>query len=638
MLDFQAVKPGLTRFAGQFPVVQAAAAGQAPTMPVPVLFGQAPADSVHFSGWKPKAAPKENPPYEVERPSASDRYSLGDVGTLSEYIGDFLENEYTGSEAGLSKALKTYDDVRHPVGLTEYRGKYAPVLDLYRTFGEQGYMGVSVPEQYGGGEAGSLAVVELARQLAYSDLGACTTILASVGLFGEPILDVGTEAQKHKYIPPIINGDAIGCFGLTEPDAGSDPGSLRTTAKAFIGEDGQRHWKLNGSKTFISNGNTADYAVILARTIDEHGNDRGLSGFIVERGDKGFSSNDVGKKVGLHTSDTAELTLDDVVVPEERLIGEEAGIGKGKHIYNNTLTGGRIGVGAQGLGVAERALDMAVEYARQRKQGGGGQIANYPEIREMLAKVAVRNEVSKVLAYHAARTKDAGLPFAKLAAMTKLMATELAAKEATDTAIQVFGGMGFMEESGVGKLWRDARVLRIYEGTSQIQKMIIAGQAVMEALGDADLLSEDKPLPGNIYEVVDQAFGQALRAAKPELEKQFMGMGHPLKALNAAQSVGYRLALIATEREALRAYKGHVERLQDAGLPSAKEEAILRLYARDVANQVLNLANEVGVPAKEDLRRLASVRRMVDHPEVSVREDLETVATGLLGESKLPRA
>ncbi len=633
MVDFQAVRPGLARFSAKLPTVSSA-----PDLSRAAVFISRSADSVHFSGWKPKAAPKEQPAYAVERPTAADPYSLGFVTEVSDYIGDLLDKKYLAPGALLEQALRRYDEVRHPRTQQEFRDKYAPVLALYRQFGEQGYMGISVPEQYGGGEAGSLAVVELARRLAYADLGACTTILASVGLFGEPILDVGTEAQKLKYIPPVINGDAIGCFGLTEPDAGSDPGSLRTTARAFIGPDGQRHWKINGTKTFISNGNTADYAVILARTIDEHGNDRGLSGFIVERGDAGFSSADVGKKMGLHTSDTAELSLNDVVVSEDRLIGGEGGIGKGKHIYNNTLTGGRIGVGAQGLGVAERALDMAVEYASQRKQGGGGAIANYPEIREMLARVAVRNEVSKVLAYHAARTKDAGLPFAKLAAMTKLMATELAAREATDTAIQVYGGMGFMEESGVAKLARDARVLRIYEGTSQIQKMIIAGQAVMEALGDADLLADNKPLPGNIYEVVDQAFGQALRAAKPELEKQFLGMGHPLKALNAAQSLGYRLALMATEREALRAYKAHVERLQDAGLPCVREQAILRLFAGDVARQLLGLANEVGVPAKEDLRRLASVRKMVDHPEVPVRDDLETVAASLLGPSRLPRA
>ena len=618
MVTFQAAQPLLTRFSASLPLT----ANTAPFAPAQA-FGPA-QDTVHFSGKTPEKPAPTVMPYDVEAPTSADRHSLGVAGELSEYIGDLLDKKYLANGAGLEKALKAYDDVKHPLTQEDFRRKFAPVLDLYRQMGAQGYMGVNVPEQYGGAEAGTLATIELARQLAYADLGACTTILASVGLFGEPVLDLGTEAQKMKYVVPVLAGDKIGAFGLTEPDAGSDPGSVRTTAKASIGPDGKRTWKLNGTKTFISNGNTADYAVIVAKTIDETGKDRGLSGFIVERGDVGFTSADVGKKMGLHTSDTAELSLDDVVIAEDRLIGEESGIGQGKRIYNETLTGGRIGVGAQGIGVAQRAQDMAVEYAKQRKQGGGNVIANYPEIRELIARTEVRNDAALALAYHAARTKDAGLPFAKHAAMTKLFATEFASKEATDASIQIHGGMGFMEETGVAKLARDARVLRIYEGTSQIQKMIIASQILGEVMsGNVPQIEGN---PKNVFEVVDKAFAQAIEAAQPEIVKEFTALGHPLKALNAAQSVGYRLALIATEREALLALKAHVETLEKANVPHEKEAAELRLFAGDVAKRALDLANEVGVPAKSDLRRLASVRSMVDHPATSVRDDLEVVA------------
>ncbi len=590
-------------------------------------------DTVQFSG----QAQKSRIPYTVEQPSTQDRYSLGLAQEIGAILKDILKKEYL-ENGRLDAALKNIEEMPHQLSSqAEYRKKYEPVLELYRILGEQGYAGLNAPAQYGGSDADTLSLVELSKQLAYADLGACTTILASIGLFGEPILDIGTEEQKLKYLPPVLTGEKIGAFGLTETQAGSDPGALKTTAKATIGPDGKRQWTLNGSKIFISNGNLADYAVILARTIDETGKDRGISAFVVEHGDAGYSTADAGKKVGLHTSDTAELFLDDVVVDDDRLVGGEAGIGRGKHIYNNTLTGGRIGVGAQGIGLAERALDEMVEYAKNRKQGGVS-IASYPELREMVAKVALQNEVSKVLAYHAARTKDAGEPYKKLASMTKLMGTEMAAKDATDTAIQVLGGMGFMEESKVGKLWRDARVLRIYEGTSQIQKLIIAGEILTEVMKDSSLMDKPTAPPKDLFEVVDQAFSFALNAAQPKFLSQFMALGHPMKAMNAAQPYGYRLALIATEREALLALKDHTERLKTAGLPSEKEETMLRLYSREVAKRALDLANEVGVPPEENLRRLDEVRQWVDHPKATSIQDLEKLAKDILGPSQLPSA
>lgn len=593
--------------------------------PSRMMFSAAPAADVfvpRFGSTTPPAAP-----YAVDTPTSTDRHSLGLAQEISDVTGDFLNKVYLAHNGLLDKALAQLEQTPHPRTQAEFRKKYEPVLELYRQFGAQGYLGMSVPAAYGGSEAGTLATVELARRLAYADLGACTTILASVGLFGEPILDVGTEAQKQKYLSEIISGNKIGAFGLTEPDAGSDPAALKTTAKAYIGADGQRHWKISGSKTFISNGNTADYSVILARTVDEHGQDRGLSGFIVHRDDAGFSTDDVGKKVGLHTSDTATQYLDEVDVPEERLIGGAAGIGKGKHIYNKTLTGGRIGVGAQGIGVAERALDLAIEYANVRKQGAmpdpnrpGQQIklpiASYAQVRDLITRPTVLVEVSKALAYHAARMKDAGLPYSKLAGMTKVMGTELAAKEATDAAIQACGGMGFMEETKVGKLWRDARVLRIYEGTSQVQLgLIIPRDLVKEIMSGQSQIAKQQPT--NDVERVDQAFRKGIQLAGADLMQQSTLYQMSLETLNAAQPFVYRLALIATEWEALLAYKAHVERLEAAQIPCPKEQAILRIYAADVA---------------------ARSEKLVAEMAPAYLEDMETVAADRLGKSLLPRA
>ena len=653
MIQFRGT--GLTRDQLQLDPLQQV---QAPTTPA-ILFGHAPADSVHFSGRRPAA--KEKPVYEILPATASDPYSLRDMLGDADITESVFGNDGIGKMAaqfqasGMEEVLRQHrSQPHHMADQSGYRSKYEAGTELYQLLGGNGFLGITVPEQYTGGRFdSSLITVKLGEMLGQMDLGTATNILASRGLFGDPILEVGTEEQKLKYIPGILSGEAIGAFGLTEPNIGSDPGSVKTTATAFVDSDGKRKWKLNGTKTFITNGNIADYYVIVAKTTDENGNSRKLSGFVVHADDAGFSTSDVaGKdsdgKLGLHTSDTATLNLDDVVLDDSRIIGGEEGLGQGRRIYDDTLTGGRIGVGAMGVGVAQAALDMEIQYAKERAQGKYKEpgtdgapkdlpIKNYIELREIIARDAIDVEVPRTLAYHAARVKDAGEPFKKLASMTKLFASEMAAKHVTDDNIQVHGGMGFMEETGAGKLWRDARVLRIYEGTSQIQKMIIVG----EILGDPamqDLKANAKPQkkgdhPKNVYEAIDWGLGAAMRHSEAPGIKAFDKYGHMMTVANAIQGYGYRTALIATYREGLRALKGHVERLKEAGIPSAKEEAMLRVFAFETLDKTKTLLAEMGVPKSDNPARFPAVMDMLLAPETTVMDDLEVVAQDLLGDS-----
>ncbi|AZB44679.1 acyl-CoA dehydrogenase [Bacillus sp. FJAT-42376] len=329
--------------------------------------------------------------------------------------------------------------------------------------GQLGLMGIPIPEEYGG--AGMdftsyiIAIHELSKVSA--TIGVILSVHTSVGT--NPILYYGNEQQKKHYVPKLASGEYLGAFCLTEPGAGSDAASLKT--KAVRKGD---HYVLNGSKVFITNGGEADVYIVFASTSPAAGS-KGISAFIVEKGTKGFIIGKDEHKMGLSGSRTVQITLEDCIVPAENLLGEE---GHGFKIALGNLDVGRIGIAAQSLGIAEAALEKSVEYAAGRHQFGKP-IAAQQGIGFKLADMATSVEASKLLIYQAASLRQKGIPCGKEASMAKLFASRTAMEVSTE-AIQVFGGYGYTKEYPVERYFRDAKICEIYEGTSEIQRMVIS--------------------------------------------------------------------------------------------------------------------------------------------------------------------
>jgi butyryl-CoA dehydrogenase len=332
-----------------------------------------------------------------------------------------------------------------------------------KKLGELGFMGMMVPEEFGGAGLDcvsySIAVEEISR------VCASTGVIMSVNnsLTCQPIMDYGTPEQKKKYLPDLASGKKLGAFSLTEPEAGSDAGNIQTTA--VLNGD---HYVLNGTKIFVTSGSKADVIVLFAST-DKAAKAKGLSAFIIEKGFPGFKIGKKENKMGIRGSDTAELVLEDCRVPKENLLGQT---GSGLKIALKTLDGGRIGIAAQAVGIAQACLEASVKYSKERKQFGKC-ICEFQAIQWMLANMAVSVEAARFLTLQAAYTKDKGLPFAKEAAMAKLFASE-AAVDIAINAVQVHGGYGYMKEYDVERYFRDAKITEIYEGTSEVQRMVIA--------------------------------------------------------------------------------------------------------------------------------------------------------------------
>lgn len=329
--------------------------------------------------------------------------------------------------------------------------------------GELGFLGMLVPEEYGGIELDAVTYASVVEEVAAGD-GACSTILSvhsSVGC--GPIVKYGTEEQKQKYLPKLASGEWIGGFALTEPQAGSDASKLRTTAVL----DGD-HYVLNGAKQFISSGKNGKVIIVFAVTDKEAGS-KGISAFIVETDTPGYEVVRVEEKLGLHSSDTCQLSFEDMRIPKENLLGAE---GEGYKIALANLEGGRIGIASQAVGMARKSLELAVEYAQERK-AFGKEIAQHQAVGFRLADMATKVEAARQLVQHAARRRDAGLPALREASMAKLFATEMA-EEVCSAAIQTFGGYGYLSDYPVERIYRDVRVAQIYEGTSDIQRLVIA--------------------------------------------------------------------------------------------------------------------------------------------------------------------
>ena len=337
-----------------------------------------------------------------------------------------------------------------------------------REMGELGFMGLAVPEAYGGVGADltsyALVVEEISRACGSHGL----TVAAHNSLGCWPIATFGTEEQKRQYLPPAAAGKSLLSFGLTEAGAGSDAGGTKTTAV----RDGD-HWVLNGSKMWITNSHYAGALIITAKTDPAATGSRGISAFIVETDSPGFTVEKKEDKLGMRASDTAPLTLVDVRVPHVNLLGQE---GEGFKLFMKTLDGGRISIAAVALGLAEGALATASAYAKQREQFGKP-IADFQAIQFMLADMVTQNQASRLLTYEACRLKDSGQEFGHMSAMAKLHSSETA-MFVTDRAIQILGGYGYTTEYPVERMYRDAKLCTIGEGTSEIQRMVIERYAL----------------------------------------------------------------------------------------------------------------------------------------------------------------
>ena len=329
---------------------------------------------------------------------------------------------------------------------------------------EMGLMGIPFPEEYGGAGMDTLAYIQTVEELSKYCASTGVILSAHTSLCATPIYQFGSEEQKQKYLPKLCSGEWIGAFALTEPNAGTDASGQQTVAV-----DAGDHWVLNGSKIFITNAGAADVFFVLAMTDKSQGT-KGISAFIVEKGTPGFTFGTKEKKMGIRGSATYELIFQDCRIPKENLLGP---MGKGFAIAMHTLDGGRIGIAAQALGIAEGALDATIAYVKERKQFGRA-IAAQQNTQFQLANMATQVEAAKLLVYKAAMAKATQRVYSVEAAKAKLFAAETA-MDVTTKCVQLLGGYGYIREYDVERMMRDAKITEIYEGTSEVQRMVISG-------------------------------------------------------------------------------------------------------------------------------------------------------------------
>lgn len=342
----------------------------------------------------------------------------------------------------------------------DQQGKFP--RELLNKMGQLGYLGVPIPEKYGGAGLDYISEAVVFEEVGYSDSSVRTTLSVQMSLVELTILHWGTEEQKQHYLPRLCSGEWIGCFGLTEPNAGSDAGNISTTAVREGDE-----WIISGQKVWISNGTWADMAIIFAQT-EPGSKHKGMVAFLVDTKTPGYSSRKMTGKLGLRASDTGELFLDKVRVPDSARLGE---VGQGFKIAMSSLDNGRYGVASGCVGAAQHALDASVKYATERI-AFDKPIAGFQLVQDMLAQMKVNVEAARLLVYQAGWVKNQGQVSTIPVSMAKYYASEIA-KQNADMAIQVHGGYGYSDEYVPERLWRDSRVASLYEGTSQIQKLII---------------------------------------------------------------------------------------------------------------------------------------------------------------------
>jgi butyryl-CoA dehydrogenase len=334
--------------------------------------------------------------------------------------------------------------------------------ELYGKLAELGLMGTCVPEEYGGAGADFISYILVLEELSRADAGVGVTVAVHTSAVTLPILSFGTEEQRARFVPPLARGEALGAFALTEPEAGSDAGSLRTRAEAE--GDG---WRITGAKQWITNGSYAGTFLLFARTDAEVDGARGVSAFILD--DDHIRVTREEEKLGLNSSSTVDLVIEGAVVGRDRLLGEEK---RGFAVAMSTLDGGRIGIAAQAVGITQAAYDVARGYALERRQFGH-RIGDFQAIQHKLANMSMELDAARLLVYRAAWLKQEGQPHTEAGAKAKLFASEMARRQ-TAEAIQVLGGYGYTREFPVERYYRDAKITEIYEGTSEVQRLVIA--------------------------------------------------------------------------------------------------------------------------------------------------------------------
>ncbi len=341
--------------------------------------------------------------------------------------------------------------------------------DQITMMGELGFMGVMVPEQWNGAGMDALSYVIAMEEISRVDASAAVVMSVNNSLVCQIFLDWANESQKKYYLTKLASGEMLGAFSLSEPQSGSDASNMRTTA-----EKDDDHYILNGTKNWVTNGITSDLVLVFAITEKGVGY-KGISTFIVEKGTPGFATGEKENKLGIRGSDTCELYFDNCRVPAKNMIGDP---GHGFRVAMNTLNGGRIGIASQALGIAQAALEKSVSYAKERKQFGKP-IGEFGAIQSKIATMGTNVEAARLLIHRAAGMKDNHVPFSKEAAMAKLFASQTAV-DASRECVQIHGGYGYMQETGVERLMRDAKITQIYEGTSEIQELVIARELLKE--------------------------------------------------------------------------------------------------------------------------------------------------------------
>jgi len=374
-----------------------------------------------------------------------------------------MDFELSEEQKMVIEEAKKFAEKKLAPAAAEFDEKQEVNLAALKELGELGYLGMTVPEEYGGTALGTVPYVGAIIEFSKADAGTAVGLSVQNSLVNDPLVLFGTEEQKKKFLPKLASGEWLGCFSLTEAGAGSDPGSVRAVAV----RDGD-HFILNGTKNFTTNGSFADVIIGFFSTDREKGS-KGISAFLIHKDTPGFAVGKHENKLGIRSSSTTEMVFTDCRIPAANLLGQE---NKGLNVALATLDGGRIGIAAQAVGIAEAALDEAVRYSKERTQFGKT-LSEFQGLQFMLADMAVDVEVAKTMLYRAAWMKDTGKRYTKEAAIAKLFASEMSHR-VCHKALQMHGGYGFMKEYKVERLYRDQRITEIYEGTSEIHRLVIA--------------------------------------------------------------------------------------------------------------------------------------------------------------------
>ncbi len=376
--------------------------------------------------------------------------------------------DFTDEQILLQKTARDFGEEHLVPGVIERDEKGEMPKEQVKMMSELGFLGMMIPEEWNGAGMDAVSYVIAMEEICRADASAGVIMSVNNSLVCQIFMDWANDFQREKYLKKLAPGEWLGAFSLSEPQSGSDASNMRT----FAEKDGDSY-VLNGTKNWVTNGISSDVVIVFAVTTKGIGY-KGVSAFIVEKGIPGFSVGKKEDKLGIRGSDTCELYFEDCRVPVENLIGNE---GDGFRIAMKTLNGGRIGIAAQALGIAQAALDKSIEYAKERKQFGKP-IANFGAVQSKLANMAINIDASRLLILKAAKLKDDHKPYAKEAAMAKQFASQTAV-DASRECVQIYGGYGYMQEFGVERLMRDAKITQIYEGTSEIQELVIA-RALLE--------------------------------------------------------------------------------------------------------------------------------------------------------------